>query len=269
MAFLQEYKGVHGYEVLDVAVASDNSNFVSCGGDRTVFHWDVSTGRIIRRFQVSGPSPRATCPCVPTPRWQGHTHRVNTAKFSKDDQVVVSGSYDATIKVWDTRSNMRDPIQTLAEFKDSVTSVLATESEILAASVDGTVKTFDIRMGRMTTDHVARAMTSLRLSNDGNCVLLSCLDNSIRLLDKGTGGLLGEYKGHQHNSYSIESCFTNTDAHVVSGSEDSKIYFWDLVEAKVVHTLAGHSKPVVSLDFHPDRICMVSASSDGTAKCWV
>ena len=199
---------------------------------------------------------------------QGHTQRINAVKFNKSDQVVVSASYDATVKAWDTRSNMKDPIQSLGEFKDSVTSLVVTESDIIAASVDGTVRCFDIRMGKMTTDHVAQAITSLRLSNDGNCLLLSCLDNTIRLLDKGTGGLLGEYQGHQQTAYSVESCFTNTDAHVVSGSEDSRIVFWDLVEAKVVHTLTGHTKAVVSLDFHPEKVCMLSASSDGTAKCW-
>ena len=33
----------------------------------------------------------------------------------------------------------------------------------------------------------------------------------------------------------MDGCLTNDDAHVVSGSEDGKIYFWDLVE--VLHLL--------------------------------
>ena len=41
------------------------------------------------------------------------------------------------------------------------------------------------------------------------------------------------YTSHCNSEYKIDSCFTNDDAFVMSGSENGKIYFWDLVE---VHT---------------------------------
>lgn len=34
-----------------VACDRDNSKLCSCGGDRQVFYWDVSTGRVIRKFR--------------------------------------------------------------------------------------------------------------------------------------------------------------------------------------------------------------------------
>jgi mitogen-activated protein kinase organizer 1 len=39
-------------------------------------------------------------------------------------------------------------MQTIDTFQDSVMSVSVTSTEIIAGSVDGTVRTFDIRMGR-------------------------------------------------------------------------------------------------------------------------
>ena len=32
--------------------------------------------------------------------------------------------------------------------------------------------------------------------------------------------------------YKLDSCLTHDDAHVVSGSEDGRVCFWDLVEVK-------------------------------------
>lgn len=32
-------------------MCSDNSKLISCGGDRQIFYWDVSTGRVIRKFR--------------------------------------------------------------------------------------------------------------------------------------------------------------------------------------------------------------------------
>ena len=73
-------------------------------------------------------------------------------------------------------------------------------------------------------------VTSVQLSNDKNCLLVSTLDNTLRLLDKETGECLMEYKGHQNNEYRLIGAFSNTDAHVFSGSEDGYVYSWDLVE---------------------------------------
>jgi WD40 repeat protein len=41
---IKSYSGVHGYSVLDVAIAKDNSKFASAGGDKSAFFWDISTG---------------------------------------------------------------------------------------------------------------------------------------------------------------------------------------------------------------------------------
>ncbi|KAG0022411.1 hypothetical protein BGZ80_000305 [Entomortierella chlamydospora] len=40
----------HGWEVLDLAVSPENGKFASCGGDKSVFLWDVLSGMTIRRF---------------------------------------------------------------------------------------------------------------------------------------------------------------------------------------------------------------------------
>jgi len=164
---------------------------------------------------------------------------------------------------------MRDPIQIITSFTDSVSSVTCSDHEIVAGCIDGRLRYFDIAAGRLKTDHIAQPITSARLSTDGQCALISCLDSTVRLMDKTSGGLLAEYKSHKHHSYSIESCFTNTEAHVLSGSEDGKIYIWKIVEATLVHTLQAHSKEVVSLDYHPNDVSLLSASADGTIKLWV
>ena len=55
---------------------------------------------------------------------------VNCVAFNEDSSVVVSGSVDTTVKVWDTRSRAQDPIQTLEEPRDSVTSLDISDHEV-------------------------------------------------------------------------------------------------------------------------------------------
>jgi len=248
---VKAYAGVHGYDVLDVSITDDSTKFASSGGDKTVFVWDVTSAQVVRRQR-------------------GHTERVNTLAWNKEATVLCSGSYDKTVKLWDLRGNTRDPIQTLAEFNDSVSTVLinSEQSQIIAGSVDGKLRQYDMRMGTLVTDHVCQPITSVSLSKDENCILVSCLDATLRLFDRATGELLSSYIGHANTDYKIESCLTNLDAHIVSGSEDHCIYFWSLVEAGVVQKLIGHKKPVISLAYHPKEACLLSASTDGTVICW-
>ena len=47
----------------------------------------------------------------------------------------------------------------------------------------------------MDVDQLGAPVTAMALSHDGNCVLASCLDGRMRLLDKASGELLAQYTG--------------------------------------------------------------------------
>mmetsp|Transcript_35402 Transcript_35402/g.78580 ORF Transcript_35402/g.78580 Transcript_35402/m.78580 type:complete len:317 (+) Transcript_35402:80-1030(+) len=245
---VKTYAG-HGYEVRDVAVARDNSVFASCGGDKQLFLWDVSSARVIRKFK-------------------GHDNTINAVTYAAEDDVLVTAGYDQCIKVWDCKSRSLDPIQTMKMFEDSVTGVVAHSSEIVGCSVDGTLRRFDIRMGRVYIDSLHHPVTSLAISHDGMCILAACLDSTLRLLDKSSGELLASYTGHLHQAVKMDCTLTPSDAHVVGASETGEVMYWDLVEAAVVHRFKAHSGVVCSLDMHPEGGVLLTSSVDGTVKVW-
>ena len=89
---VKSYLG-HGHEVFDVGVSGDNSRIASCGGDKAVFYWDVASGNTIRKFK-------------------GHDLKVNTVVFAgEDSSVVISGSYDKTVRIFDCRSRSFEAMQ--------------------------------------------------------------------------------------------------------------------------------------------------------------
>lgn len=103
--------------------------------------------------------------------------------------------------------------------QDSVTAVAVADWEVIGSSVDGTVRRFDVRMGRAYTDDLHHPITSCTLTHDNLCILTACLDSSLRLLDKKSGELLASYTGHVHGSVQMDCCLTPSDAHVVGSSE--------------------------------------------------
>ena len=90
--------------MLDIAVTSDNEKLGTVGGDRLAFLWDVSTAKTIRRFE-------------------GHSARINTVEFNSDASIMVTGSFDASVRFWDLKSSGWKPVQVWGEARDSVTAV--------------------------------------------------------------------------------------------------------------------------------------------------
>ena len=139
-ASIQTYTGAHTYEVLTLAVSSDNSRFLSGGGDKSAFIWDVSSGKILRRLG-SGPG--------------GHNGKIESVKFGgEEDSVAITGSYDASVRLWDLKAQGNRPMMVLSEGRDSITDIAITHWEIGAASVDGRVRWYDVRMGLCAVDAV-------------------------------------------------------------------------------------------------------------------
>ncbi|PVU88315.1 hypothetical protein BB560_006382 [Smittium megazygosporum] len=239
----------HHREVLDLFIDKSSSKFVSCGGDKTVFHWDIERPE----------SPR---------KYYGHTMRINSVCMNDEGSLIVSGSFDTTVQIFDTRSRQKRPIQTLTDAKDSISSVCINQYQIISGSVDGYIRTYDIRQGSKIFDCISEPVTCISESSDNNCILSSSLDNTIRLLDKSDGTLLNSFTGHSNKQYRLKSCFDKNDEFVFSGSEDSSIYIWEMLSGNVLNVLNAHSNIVCSVDVSPDNLRLASSSVNGQVIVW-
>lgn len=247
-ALIQSYNA-HGYEVLDIAVSFGNDKFVSVGGDKSVFLWDVGKAVTIRRWGgPGGHSARINC-CAWAPRYGNFEG--GGVGGEGGECLVISGSYDASVRIWDARSQNVKPLMVLSEAKDSISSVVASGHEITAGSVDGRVRTYDVRMGKVFTDVVGGSVTSVTATLQNDSVLVSTLDSTLRLFDKSDGKMLQRYGNtarapgqemYVNTKYRIRAALALHDTYVVSGSENGKIYVWDLLGGTVEHVLS-HSDP--------------------------
>lgn len=263
---IQTY-AAHGYEVLDLAVAEDNSKFVSVGGDKTVFLWDVATAQTLRRFT-------------------GHAGRINACCFGGEggdgsgESVIVTGSFDGTVKCWDLRSRSEKPLCTFAEAKDSVSSVKVQGGLIYAGSVDGRVRIYDLAMGMLDIDVLGASVTSITPSKAADSYLVSTLDHRLRMMDRVTGKCLQTFRddGFENETYRIRSTLAQADACAITGAESGCVLVWDVLtgalKAKIWHVEdaeRGEAKKrnvVSAVAWNQLRKQWASAGGDGTVVVW-
>ncbi len=258
---LKTYSG-HGYEVLDARGSCDNAHIVSGSMDRTVAVWEVGSGLAVRKYR-------------------GHAASVNCVRFNEDSSLAISGSVDGRVKCWDVKSKRQDPVQTLEECKDSVTSLDVSDHEILVGCADCKVRRYDLRNGQLLTDFVGSPVASVTFTRDGQCLLVAGSNGDpVRLFDKSTGEMLQEYSGHVNSKYRVEALLDRTDRLVLSGSEDGSVHVWDLVEGTRLGKLDHSHKTqtalgevsisavtVHSLSFHPDK-CELLTAARGSFYVW-
>lgn len=228
-----------------------------------------------------------------------HTGRVNCIASTKFGEAYVTGSYDKTVAIWDGRSHNNKPLQVLKDATDSVTDVHVSQygnsgqegarkndsnsnnnnnvSIIRTASVDGCIRTYDLRAGLLQCDDFGSPITSTAHTKDGRCLAVSCLDGSIRLMELGTGNLLNTYNSHHTaGSYGLQVDVLGDDSSIITGSEDGKCAIYDLVTSNLVGSLntnredtTSHRRPTCTVAAHPQQSSVViTASYDGSTVAW-
>ncbi|CAH0599561.1 unnamed protein product [Chrysodeixis includens] len=180
-----------------------------------------------------------------------------------DDNKIVSGLRDNTIKIWD-----RKTLQCVRELQGHTGSVLCLqydERAIISGSSDSTVRVWDVNTGAMlnTLIHHCEAVLHLRFCNG---MMVTCSkDRSIAVWDMTSTTeimLRRVLVGHRAAVNVVDF----DEKYIVSASGDRTIKVWNTSSCEFVRTLNGHKRGIACLQYR-DRL-VVSGSSDNTIRLW-
>lgn len=207
---------------------------------------------------------------------------VSACAFSPDASLLAIGLSDGTIKLWaaDTGKELSciagqgSQIESLVWSPDG-SRVLCTVPVWDAASLrpSGTLKVLAV--------HRASASTSLRSvfnsgecldavcwSPDGDRIVVGASDNTLKIIDAGSGKVVGSLHGHSRN---VSSCsYSHDGLQIASASDDKTVKLWDATDLASAfgHELSGHLDDVKACAFSLDGRYLLSASYDKTLGLW-
>ncbi|KAG8532650.1 uncharacterized protein KY384_002527 [Bacidia gigantensis] len=247
-----------------LAWAPDSNTIASGSDDKSIWLWNVSTGK---------PYPKPLL---------GHHHYIYCLAFHPKGNILVSGSYDEAVILWDVRT--RKALRTLPAHSDPVGGVDFCQDGTLITSCsgDGLIRIWDTATGQClrTLVHEDNApVTSVRFSPNGKFVLAWTLDACVRLWNYVEGRCVKTYQGHANEKFSIGGAFgtyggemveggrMERKAAVLSGSEDGRVVWWDVVSKEAIGEARGHDGVVLGVDTRGDG-CVVTCGIDRTVRVW-
>jgi WD40 repeat protein len=208
--------------------------------------------------------------------FQAHTQAVLRIKQWPNSSLVITGSVDSKVKIWDPTNNLWNLVLT---YTDHAAWILALEyinaDTIASSSNDHTIKIWSISTGAtIKTINTPYEIWSLKLLSNGFHLAGGQAGNGygfgyIEIYDINTGSLYTTLYGHTWyvNDLVLISNHNGNGDLLISSCGDYSIKIWNLSTYTCEYTLNGHTNEVFGLKQISTDI-LASVSVDTTVKLW-
>jgi ankyrin repeat protein len=189
------------------------------------------------------------------------------ASWTPDPNIVLVGSRDQTIGVWNIERNERVAVLRGHHGLPRAASTDADGTRVVTGCShrDTSIKLWDLRSGEClrTLEGHADGVYSLAFRG-GDQVASGSRDTTIRLWDLTSGATLRVLTGHTYHVHSL--AWSRDHRRLLSSSMDIRL--WDADTGHCLRIMDAHTMVIRTVVWSPDESLALSASHDGTARLW-
>jgi guanine nucleotide-binding protein subunit beta-2-like 1 protein len=215
MVLRGDLKGHNGWVTAIATTSEQPDMLLSASRDKTLIVWTL------KREEDSFGQPHK--------RLRGHSHFVQDVAISSDGQFALSGSWDATLRLWDL-STGRTTRQFIGHTKDVLSVAFSADNrQIVSGSRDRTINLWN-----------TLGVLKYTINEDCHTEWVSCVRFSPNL----------------------------QNPLIVSAGWDKVVKVWNLNQCKLRTNLIGHTGYVNTVTISPDGSLCASGGKDGVAMLW-
>ncbi len=210
--------------------------------------------------------------------FEGHSGRIGAASLSADGCHAISGSFDATARIWHIRSG-----QCLAILKGHESAVTSVGfnwdgSRALSASMDQTLRLWNSQTGQclLVLEGHSSSINAAVLSADGAYAVSGAYDETLRIWDMKNGNCIRTLR---HCGPVLNLALSADATRAITSSQSDCLRYWDTISGQCISTLGGLSNSaspaqrslgssITSVDLSPDGMRVVSGGRDQIVRVW-
>ncbi len=225
----------------------DGSKILTSSGDDTARLWNASTGAEILTLK-------------------GHTQNVAASGFSPDGSKIVTASMDGSARIWNANTGeMQRMIRGHTGFVWSA-SFAPDGKRVLTSGFDGTFRIWnpDFDAESIGVPGQNQATMAAAFGTNGSEIISSSEDGVVKIRNSRT---LVERLSISANA-PVWNCSFTPDGSLFAFNSNTEIIIHDARSGRGTMTLAGHSEPVIRMQFARDGSKLVSTDIEGTTIVW-
>jgi WD40 repeat protein len=206
---------------------------------------------------------------------QYHTDFIHSLAISKDGTKALTGSYDKTARLWDTKTAKL--LATLQHDRPVTKVEFSPDGKTAFTGSGGTFRLWDITKEEPTSivllrTHGVNRVTEAAFSPDGKQLLTASSNSTFHVqlwnISKEQAFPTSiTLQGHTEPVFSV--AFSSDGKKALTGSLDKTARLWDLTKEQPTSiVLQGHTGTITSVAFSPDGKKALTGSRDKTARVW-
>ncbi|KAJ3020633.1 SCF ubiquitin ligase complex subunit cdc4 [Thoreauomyces humboldtii] len=268
----------HGFSVI-TSLQLDPEFIITCSDDTTINVYDIATGELLHKLEgheggvwclslykntlFSGSTDRTVRVwdvrrgiCTHVLRGFGSTIRTmallvpqlneRTGRMEPEVPLIVGGSRDATMRIWDVPDVSDAPPAAGFEMGCEDPPIIVEDDVLVRKVLKGHT-------------HSVRSVAAA-----GTTIVSGSYDRTVKVWNTD-GDLVHNCVGHEEKVYSVGYCHASERA--ASGSMDATVKVWSTRTGEILFNLRGHTSLVGLLAYPTDRI-IISAAADATLRVW-
>ena len=165
--------------------------------------------------------------------FRGHTNGVMCLQF--EDNILATGSYDATIKIWDMETG--EELRTLRGHESGIRCLQFDDTKLISGSMDQSLKVWNWRTGECISTYTGHRGGVIGLHFDATILASASVDRTVKIWnfeDKSTFLLRG------HTDWVNAVKVDTLSGTVFTASDDCTARLWDLDSKQCLREFHGH-----------------------------
>ena len=283
---------VHTSAVKSIQFVPGSNLLLSGSNDKSICMWNVANKKLIgklnghsgrvwsiaatEKFAVTGSSDSTVKlwnlgEQKEQATFKGHTGDVYCVDIDNSGRHIISGGYDQSIIVWDMPTQVSETI--LKGHGDAVTAVHFdnTGKLVVSGGNDLTVQLWDVRsyLATIQLSPVLSEVTSLSSDKSFTHILAATKDSTNRFWDLRKTDSVVLLKGHTNASkHFVRARYGPDDKTVIGGSDDGRIFCWDIESGKVIDKMRAHPMGTFDIAWSSHSHLFASCGNDNNVLLW-
>ncbi|HEY9881194.1 MAG TPA: serine/threonine-protein kinase [Leptolyngbyaceae cyanobacterium] len=197
----------------------------------------------------------------------GHKKPIKSLVLLRDNNTLISGSEDTTIRLWDLEQGTE--IKQLMGHTGSVNTLVVGPGDqtLFSAGTDRNILIWDLTAGKVKLsikEAHSGIINGLSLSSDGKVLASASADDGIKLWNAETGKLIRRLD--VHNKIVNTLAFSQDGGLLVSGGES--LLVWNVASGAVKSFYDSQPNFINGVAISSDNTTLISVGSDRMVRLW-